>query len=113
MAKTHPHSGDHAELYESWLEPNGLIGWMPENATITVDSAAGTITWPKFRHNSPGAPWDGVATKSDYWTDAELQERGSEQDGLIVDETTVPLVAPVTERVRELANATGVTLVEK
>ncbi len=112
--KDHPLTGVFAELHETWLAPNGVIGWMPESATVTVDTAAGTVTWPQWRHLSEASgPWDkDVMVESDEWTD---EQRRTRDGGLepVVDNRTTPLAVPVNERVRELCRAAGLNLVER
>lgn len=113
--KTHPLTGDHAKLFETWLEPNGIIGWLPENPTVVVDAAAGTVSWPKWRHlNGGSGPWDrDVAVKSDAWADSERRTRPSSDDGPVVDQRITALRAPVTDEVRTLAQRCGMNLVER
>lgn len=113
----HPLTGDHAELYELWLKPNGIIGWMPENATVTVDAKAGTITWPKWRHSGNDGPWGhDVVIAMDLDPNLRPVPGGGSVEGAgdapVVDETTAPLKVAVTERVRDLCRETGVNLVE-
>jgi hypothetical protein len=110
----HPLTGDHAELYELWLKPNGIIGWMPENGKVVVHPNAGKITWLKLRHQNPdGDPWaNDIVVKSDSWTSDELITRSRDEDGLVSDTVESDLAVPVTERVRELAKATGIKLIE-
>ncbi len=107
MTKTvdHPYTGTDAELYDLWLKPNGIIGWMPENARIVINQQAGTVTWPKMRHEhgNDGPFGRDIVVKSDSWTDEQRRTRSLDEDGVVVDWRTTPLIAPVTDRVRELA----------
>jgi hypothetical protein len=111
----HPLTGRHAALFEKWLRPNGIIGWMPEDPTIVVDLAGGTVTWPKWRHlNGGSSPWEkDLAVKSDAWSDSERRTRSSDEDGAVIDQTTTKLRAPVTDEVRDLARRCGMRLEER
>lgn len=121
MPKTakHPYTGPDADLYNVWLKPNGIIGWIPDGAPVTVDSTAGTVTWPKWRHlKAKSGPWEkDVKVVSDDWP----QWPQKVPDGVdratfgqpVVDWVTTPLIAPVTERVRALARKRRLNLVER
>ncbi len=112
--KDHPLTGKHAELFETWLRPNGIVGWMPENPRIVVDVTSGTVTWPQWRHETGDGPWGkNVVVKSDAWADSERRTRNSDEDGPVIDQRTVPLVEPVTDQVRALCRGLGVELVEQ
>lgn len=115
MSKSHPLTGDHARLFESWLGPNGVIGWMPERPTIVVDRKAGTVTWPKWRHLHGGSsPWEkDLAVKSDAWADSERLTRPSSEDGPVIDQATTTLRVLVNDEVRTLARKCGMELVER
>lgn len=97
-----------AKLYDEFLAPNGIVGWMPEQPTVVV--ANGRLTAPLWRHRSGDGPWGrNVLIKSDL--DRSLY--ASPNDGPVIDPLTVPLVVPVTDRVRKLARASGLRLVEQ
>lgn len=106
-----------AELYDTWLIPNGIVGGLPEGATITVDHTAGTVTWPQWQHLDPNSgPWDhDVRVASDSWTAEQRAARRDDPAGDQPDtiDQTVPLAAPVTDRVRELFRHGGLNLVER
>lgn len=102
-----------AELTDTWLVPNGIVGLIPEGSTITV--AGGQITWPRWRHlNANSRPWErDVMVASDLWP-AGKKGDPKDKNVPVVDERTVPLRKPVTDRVRELFELTsGLTLVEE
>ncbi len=103
---------DFDELYDTWLTPNGVEGWMPENATVTV--TGGQIRYSHWRHLDPASsPWDkDVMVASDLWKPGEGHDAGTGGEP-VVDRRTVPLAVPVTDRVRELCRKTGLNLVEK
>lgn len=101
-----------AELTDTWLIPNGIVGRIPMGSTITV--ADGQITWPRWRHlNADSEPWaDDVMIASDLWKEGEKGDPG-DKNVAVVDERTVALLVPVTDRVRKLFELTsGLTLVE-
>jgi hypothetical protein len=107
---------DDAELYDMWLAPNGVVGLIPECTTVVV--ADGHITYSAWRHENAGSgPWDSsdVMIASDLWTAEERIARRDDPAGMValVDERTVPLVVPVTDRVRELFAASVLTLIER
>ena len=102
-----------AELTDTWLVPNGIVGLIPAGSTITV--AGGQITWPQWRHLSPeSGPWDrDVMIASDMWKEGEKGDP-KDRNVAVVDERTTQLRMPVTDRVRELFELTGdLTLVER
>lgn len=103
--------GAHAELYDTFLAPNGVDGLIPENAEITVKG--GRMTWPAWRM-LPGAAngWDSahVMVRADIEPNTVQTDRGGDP---ITDPRSAPVRAPVTDRVRELARMTGLRLVER
>ncbi len=117
--KDHPLTGDHAELFEAFLGPNGIVGWMPENARVVVDTTASTITWPRWRHlNKASGPWErDVMIASDL--DPSLRCGGPGEPAVkgydvpVIDQMTTMLVQPVTDHVRDLCRKTGLNLVEQ
>ncbi len=117
--KDHPLSGDHAELFEAFLGPNGIVGWMPENAHIVVDTKAGTITWPRWRHlNEASGPWDRdvmiVGDLDPSLGCGGLGKPAAENYGdPVAEHVTVPMAVPVTDHVRDLCRKTGLDLVER
>lgn len=112
-------TGAAAELHDRWLRPNGISGWLPERSTITVKDRQ--ITYPAWRHSDGtlGGWGQDVMVVSDTWT-PEQRERALHSPGGLPDEAyqpltverTVPLVVPVTDRIRELAASVGVELVD-
>ncbi len=102
-----------AALYDEWLIPNGVVGWIPENPTITVVSGK-VMTCPVTRHlDTASSPWDSdLMCQADLWGPG-VGGDSDEASKALVDERTVLVKVPVTDRVRELCAATGVTLVER
>ncbi len=97
-----------AELYDRWLVPNGIAEWVPEDATFRVDAGSGWITYTSF-------VWDDGVVRG--WNhefaavgDEGLSERvrvlartaRRDSNGVLFEDRVVPLVVPVTDRVREL-----------
>lgn len=120
MPKTakHPYTGTEAALFNAWLRPNGVIGWMPENSTITVDSVAGTVTWPRWRHlKAKSGVWDrDVMVVADFWPgQLPPADQIDPDEGMrpVVDMVTTPLVVPVTDQTRAWAKKCGLNLVER
>ncbi len=101
-----------AELVDTWLTPNGVVGWIPDGSTIVVEG--GQITWPRWRHlDADSNPWErDVMVASDLWKPGEHHDAGS-GDTPVVDERTAPLRTPVTDRVRDLFRRSTLTLVER
>jgi hypothetical protein len=98
----------YGELYDLFLTPNGIRGWMPERPTVVV--AGGTITAPIWRHRGHDTPWGpDVLIKSDF----DHTVYGTPDDGPVTDQLTAPLIVPVTDRVRELAREAGLQLIER
>lgn len=110
----HPLTGGHAKLFEQWLQPNGIVGWLPEHATIVVNTDAGTVTWPKWRHlGAASGPWEeDLMVVSDRWTDKQRRSFTRDPGAPVVDKVTVPLAVPVTPEVRVMCRKLGLNLVE-
>lgn len=104
---------EHAELYDTWLIPNGIVGLLPLDATITV-VAGRMVIFPEWRHLDPtSSPWDNdVMVASDLWG-AGIGGDPDDGDKPLVNERTELLKVPVTDRVRELFSRTSLTLVER
>ncbi len=101
-----------AELTDTWLVPNGIVGLIPSGSTITV--TGGQVTWPEWRHRGPD-PWsvDDVLVAMDLWPPGhgDDAEAGGEP---VTNVRTGPLKVPVTDHVRHLFQVTdGRTLVER
>ncbi len=102
-----------AELVDDWMTPNGVVGWIPDGSAITV--AGGQITWPRWRHlDADSDPWDrDVMIAADLIPAGQVYDTG-EGNVAVVDERTVPVQVPVTDRVRELFRLTDdLNLVER
>jgi hypothetical protein len=85
------------ELYD-WLAANGIDEWIPEAPAFRVDPAAGTLTYTSYM-------WVGPRGWSDTHIDVDAE-------GPLLEQRTVPMVAPPSDRLRELIPATGATLEE-
>ncbi len=80
--------GNAAEVY-GWLRANGVDELIPHNPTITV--GGGQLSFTAYEWDGPPG-WDYNRVK-----------RKKEQDVALHVERTVPLVRPVTPRLRQLA----------
>lgn len=100
---------DAAELYDTWLIPNGVAGLIPEDATILVES--GRVTFPAWHHldGAVGGWGDDVRVLGDDFPTLS----GAAGDMPVVEVRTMPLLVPVTDRVRELFARSTVSLVER
>ncbi|MEU8023779.1 hypothetical protein AB0B88_16340 [Micromonospora haikouensis] len=85
------------ELYD-WLAANGIDEWLPESPTFVINPAAGTLTYTGHAWTGPRG-WDP-------------QHMASSPGGDVIERRTVPLLAPPTDRIRELCAATGAHLEE-
>jgi hypothetical protein len=96
----------HADLYDLWLAPNGIVEWLPERTTFVV--ASGQITYESFRWRKRGFdPGELVLRRElEPFLDAD---KGVEA---ALEHRTVPLLAPLTDQVRELFAASELTLTE-
>lgn len=83
------------ELYDTWLVPNGIDGWLPEDVTFEIDTVRQTITYPAFRTVDGG---------HGTWEAAQIARDGDSGDA-VIDQITVPMVVAPTGRVRELVMA--------
>lgn len=102
-----------AELYDEWLIPNGIVGWIPKKPTIVV-TAGKVMTCPVHRHlDTASSPWAyDLMKRSDLWGPG-VGGDADDADTPLVDERTVLVTVPVTDRIRDLCAACGVTLVER
>lgn len=106
-----------AELHDTFLAPNGVDGWIPEHAEIVIED--GRITFPRWRHldGTVGGWGKDVAIASDRWTDEQRWAPRAADDPAggapDVEMHTGPLVASVTDRVRELFRLCELRLVER
>lgn len=84
---------DENELYDTWLNPNRIDGWLPENVTFEIDTNGATITYDAFRTVDGG---------HGTWDPDDIARDG---DGhVIIEQVTVPMAVPPTQRVRELVS---------
>lgn len=86
------------ELYD-WLVANGINEWIPEAPALRIDPAAGTLTYTSYLWSGPRG-WSADGFQVDADGDPAVEQR------------TVPLVVPPSERIRELLAGTGATLEE-
>jgi hypothetical protein len=97
-----------AELYDTWFEPNGIMEFLPEDCVVRVDAKAGTITYTSFVWNDGVARgYNGdIAATCDKGLSARVwriaRDAGLGGEDVILEQRTVPLLAPVTDRVRRL-----------
>lgn len=97
-----------AELYDTWLEPNGIAEFIPEDCVIRVDARAGAITYRSFVWNDGvrrGYNSDMAATCDKGLSPrvrAIAEAAGLRDVDIITEVRTVPLLVPVTDRVRRL-----------
>ncbi len=99
-----------AELVDNWMEPNGMVGWIPDGSEVVVQG--GQVSWSEWRHRDPtSGPWDkDVMIAADLWPAGHSGDNGDEP---VVNKRTVPLKVPVDDRVRELFGLSTLTLVER
>lgn len=101
---------DAAELYDTWLSPNGIHGWLPEEATILVED--GRVTYPAWHHLDGavgGWGYDVKVMSDDYPGMGQAPGWGEP----VVTVRTMPLLVPVTDRVRDLFQGSGLALIER
>lgn len=107
-----PMPGPYAELVDDWLVPNGLVGFIPDGSTVVVE-AGKLITAPMWRPRDPAEPWSrDLMVRADLWGPGVGGDPGEAGEPL-VDERTVQLQVPVTDRIRELFAESTLTLVER
>jgi hypothetical protein len=87
-----------------WLAANGVDEWIPERPTFTVD--AGTLTYSAWRWQV-----DRGGRSLRGWDVGNVELAGAYD--IAREDRTVPLVSPLTERVRKAMSAGGVVLVER
>jgi hypothetical protein len=94
---------DCAELYDTFLCPNGVTGWIPYGATVSVHD--GQITFPVWVHR------DGCrgGWRSDVLVEARESDCAPQPVTITV---TRRLAVPVTPRIRYLCGITGLDLQE-
>ncbi len=99
-----------AELQDTWLTPNGINGFLPEDATILVED--GRVTFPVWHHLDGAVGGWGLDVKvmSDDFPGASGTPGW---DCPVVTVRTWPLRVPVTDRVRGLFARSTLTLVER
>lgn len=112
-----------AELYDTWLTPNGVDGWLAATATIRVEDDR--ITFPSWRHldGTLGGWGHDIMTVREWRQCSPLsaveipRPRGTvllgEDHDLVAVLRTRPLVLPVTNRVRHLFDLSGLILAER
>jgi hypothetical protein len=110
--------GDAAELYD-WFASNGVDEWLPEAADVRAGGGRLTYTsfvWPTDADRG----WD-VAMLMSHDPGAggrreALRRQGREvrvdEVGTLFEERSVPLLVPVTDRVRRLFAASRMRLAE-
>lgn len=86
----------YAAAYD-WLAANGIDEWLPEGGTIKVKG--GRITYTAFQFEGGRRGYDG----------ADIVVKG---DVAATEQRTVPLVVPLTDKVRAAFRVGGLTLKE-
>ena len=109
----------HAELADTWLVPNGIAEWLPERAVVVV--AHGTITYDAFAfsdvpivdHDGP-LPGVGRGWGRNILLNREINPLGTDDPHeAVIRPRSVPLVQPLTDRVRALFAESELTLIER
>lgn len=90
--KMEPH---YAEVYD-WLALNGINEWLPQGPTL--DIRGDRLTYTAFVWNGPRG-----------WDSSHIAMRRGEAP---VERRTVPLLVPLTARIRELLAAGGWSVME-
>lgn len=110
---------EHAPLIDGWLIPNGISEWVPECAVFVVTGGQ-TITYDAYRFTDEpltigDTTWPGgrgwgrnIVTRHDV--DPSI---AWEDDAVIVEHRTVPLVLAPNQRTRTLFAESALTLIER